>query len=144
MLHLLAEDVDLVAHAPIHGLDLSPCLEVDDAMREEFQGLVADLLGVVPVLQHVARGDVVPNLVQVLHQLVVAVLCLKLLGHLGQRGGLQHVDDQHAVVGSQGAATLRDDVGMGKMVLVGRIDKGVDAVVDILLYGIVDRALAVA
>ena len=70
-------------------------------MREELQSLVAYLLGVVPVFKHVARVDVVPDLIEVFDELVVRLLGLKLLGHLGQRGGFEHVDDENAVVGGQ-------------------------------------------
>ena len=45
-------------------------------------------------------------------------------------------------MGCQRTATLRDDIGMWQVVLVGCIDKGVDTVVDIFLDGVVDRRLA--
>ena len=57
------------------------------------------LLGVVPVLQHCAWIEIVPNLVKVLHQLVVCLRRFKILAHLRQRGGLEHVDDKHGVMG---------------------------------------------
>ena len=131
-----------MAYTPIHGLYLGTRLEVDNAVGEEVEHLLANLLGVVPVFEHVAGRQVVPYLVEVFHQLVAVLVGLKLLGHLGQRGGLQHIDDQHRVVGSQRTAALGDDIGMWQVVAVGGIDKGVDTVVDILLDGVVDRALA--
>ena len=67
---------------------------------------------------------------------------LELLGHLGQGSRLQHIDDQYTMMSSEGTATLGDDVRMRNPVLVGSLDKGIDAVVDILLDGVVDRALA--
>ena len=67
---------------------------------------------------------------------------LKLLGHLGQRGRLQHVDDEHAVVGGQRPTALGDDVGVWDAVLVRCLHEGVDTVVHILLYRVVHRTLA--
>ena len=99
VLHVLGEVVDLMAHAPVHCLYLCTGLQIDDAVGEELQCLVAYLLGVVPVLQHITRVQIVPDFVEVFHQLVVGLLRLKLLGHLRQGGGLQHVDDEHGVVG---------------------------------------------
>ena len=44
-------------------------------------------------------------------------------------------------MGCERASTLRDEVRVGYAVLVGCIDKLVNAVVDIFLQGVVDRAL---
>ena len=143
VLHLLGERIDFMAYAPVHALNLGTGLEVYDAMREELEGLVAYLLGIMPVFEHILGVEVVPYLVEVLDQLVVGVLGLKLLGHLGQAGGLEHVDNQYRVVCRERPAALGDDVGMGYVVLVGCVDEGIDTVVDILLDRVVDRALAV-
>ena len=67
MLHVLGKTVDLVAHAPVHRLNLGTGLQIYDTMREELQCLIANLLGIVPVFQHVARIQVVPYLIEILH-----------------------------------------------------------------------------
>ena len=48
------------------------------------------------------------------------------------------------MVGRQGAAAFGDDVGMWYATLVGGVDEGIDAVVDIFLNGIVDGAFRIA
>ena len=93
--HVLCQIVNLMAYTPVHGFYLGSCLEVDDAMREEFQSLVAYLLSVVPVFEHIAWVQVVPDIIQVFYQLVVFFLGLKLLGHLWQRGSLEYIDDEY-------------------------------------------------
>ncbi len=143
MLQCLGDGVDLVAYAPVHGLNLGARLQVDHAVGKEVETVLAYLVGVVPVLEHRLRVEVIPYLVEVLDQLVVGFLGLELLGHLGQRGHAEDVDDQHRVVGRKRASALGDDVGMGDVVAVGDVDEGIDAVVDILLNGVVDRALRV-
>ena len=127
--------------APVHRLDLRTCLQVDDTVTEEVEDLLTYLLGIVPVLEYIAWREVVPYLIEVFHQLVGVLVGLKLLGHLWQRGCLQYIDDEYGVVGSQRATALRDDIGVGQLVLVGGIHKGIDTVVDILLDGVVHRTL---
>lgn len=141
-LHLHGYGVDLARYRPVEFLDLGAGLKVDQAVREELEGLVAYLLRVVPVLEGAALRQVVPYLVEVLHQLVVVGAYLPLLGHLGQRGGLEHLYHQHRVVGGERAAALGYDVGVGQSVLVGRVDYLVHYVVDVLLHRVVDAALA--
>ena len=99
MLHVLGKTVDFVAHAPVHRLNLCTGLQIYDAVREELQCLFTYLLCIMPVFQHVAWIQIVPYLIQVLDQLVVGFLCLKLLWHFRQGSGLQYVDDQYGVVG---------------------------------------------
>ena len=86
-----------------------------------------------PVFQHCALVQVVPDVVEILDELVVGVGRLKLLAHLGQRSRLQHIDHEHRVVSRQRPSALCDEVRVGDAVLVGCVDKGVDAVVNILL-----------
>ena len=142
MLQVLGQGIDLVAHAPVHRLDGGARLQVDDAVGEEVEHLLADLLGVVPVFEDVAGREVVPYLVEVFDELVSVLVGLELLGHLGQRGRFEHVDDEHRVVGCQRASALGDDVGVWQVVLVGCLYEGVDTVVDVFLDGVVDGALA--
>ena len=99
MLHVLGKVVDLVAHTPVHRLNLCTGLQIYDAVREELQCLFTYLLCIMPVFQHVAWIQIVPYLIQVLDQLMVGFLCLKLLWHFRQGSGLQYVDDQYGVVG---------------------------------------------
>ena len=111
-------------------------------MREELQCLVANLLGIVPVFQHVARIQVVPYLIEILHQLVVSLLCFKLLWHFRQRSSLQDINHQYGVVGRERAATLGDEVRMLDIILVGCINESIDTIVYILLDRVVYRAFA--
>ena len=69
---------------------------------------------------------------------------LKVLAHLRLRGDIGHLEHQNAVMGRERAPSLGNDVGMGDGVAVGSVDEGVDAVVDIFLNGVVDRALGIA
>ena len=140
--HLRGYAVYLARDRPVEFLDLGAGPEVDDAVREELERLVAYLLCVVPVLEGAALRQVVPYLVQVLDELVVIGAYLPLLGHLGQRGCLEHLYYQHRVVCGERAAALGDDVGVRQAVLVGRVDYLVHDVVDILLHRVVDAALA--
>ena len=48
------------------------------------------------------------------------------------------------MMGCQGTATLGDNIGMGDVILIGCFGKGIYTVVHILLYAVVDAALAVA
>ena len=144
MLLVVCQLGHLVADGPIEGLDLGTCLEVDDAVAEEVECFLADVFGIVPVLEERARGELVPYLRQVVHQLVVFRSGLEVLGHLRGRDALQHVDDEHAVVSCERASALRDDVGVGDVCLVGCLDEGVDAVVDVFLDAVVHATLAIA
>ena len=101
VLQVFGQRVDLVAHAPVHGLYLRPCLQINNAVGEEVEHLLAYLLGVVPVFEHVARRQVIPYLIKVFYQLMGFLIGFELLRHLGQRGRLEHVDDEHRVVGCQ-------------------------------------------
>ena len=143
MFHLLGQVVHLAAYAPVHTFNLGTCAQVDNAVREEVERLLTYLLSVVPVFQHGALVQVVPNLVKVFHQLVVGVVGFKLFAHFGQRGCFEHVDNEHRVVCRQRASALSDEVWMRNIVFISGIDEGIDTVVHILLYRIVDRALAV-
>ena len=141
MFQTLCEGMDLMTDAPIHGLHFSACLQVDDTMREQIEHLFADLLCIVPVLEYIARGEVVPDLIKIFHKLMRVLIGFKLLGHLRQRGRFKHVDDEHRVVSSKRATALRDDIGMGQVVLVGGIYKSIDTVIDIFLDGVVHGTL---
>ena len=142
MLHVLGKVVDLVAYAPVHRLNLGTSLQIYDTMREELQCLVANLLSIVPVFQHVARIQIIPYLIKVLHQLVVGFLRLKLLWHFRQGSSLQHINYQYGVVGRERAATLGDEVRMLDIVFVGCINESIDTVVHILLDRVVYGTLA--
>ena len=142
MLHVLGKVVDLVAYAPVHRLNLGTSLQIYDTVREELQCLVANLFGIVPVFQHVAWIQIVPYLIEILHQLVVSLLCFKLLWHFRQGSSLQDINHQYRVVGRKRATTLGDEVRMLDIVLVGCINEGIDTIVYILLDRVVYRAFA--
>ncbi len=142
VLKRLGHAVHLAAYAPVHALYLGPRAQVNDAVREKVERFLAYLFGVVPVFEHGAGVEVVPDFVEVFHELVVGFGRNEFLAHLGQRRCFEHVDDEHGVVRAERASAFGDDVGVGYAVLVGGIDECVDAVVHILLYGVVHRALA--
>ena len=73
-----------MTNAPVHRLNLGTCLQIHDTMREEVKHFLTNLFGIVPVLQHITGGEVIPDLIEVLHQLVTVLVGFKLLGHLGQ------------------------------------------------------------
>ena len=55
MLEVLGQRMDFVAHAPVHRLHFGTRLEVDNAMSEEVEHLLADLFCIVPVFEHITR-----------------------------------------------------------------------------------------
>ena len=59
-----------MAYAPVHGLNLCACLQVDDAVGKEVEHLLANLFCIVPVFQHIVGRQVVPDIIEVLYQLV--------------------------------------------------------------------------
>ena len=131
-----------MAHAPVHRLNLGSGFQVHDSVGKKVEHLFTNLLSVVPVFEHIACRKIVPDVIKVLDQLVTVLVRLEILVHFGQRGCLKHVDDQHGMVSSQRASALCDDVRVGQIVLVGSLNEGVYAVVDILLNGVIDRAFA--
>ena len=64
-------------------------------MGEQVEHFLAYLFGIVPILKDIAWREIVPDLIEVFHQLVRVLIGFELLGHLGQGGSLQHIDDQH-------------------------------------------------
>ena len=82
MLKTLRQSVYLMTYTPIHSLNLCTGLQVDNAVREEVEHLFADLLRIMPVLQHIAGREIIPDIIQVFHQLVGILIGLKLLWHL--------------------------------------------------------------
>ena len=142
MLELLGQYVYLAANAPVHAFNLGAGAQVHYPVAEQVERLLAYLLCVVPVFKHGARVQVVPDVIQVAHELVAALRGFVLLLHLRQRRRLEHVDDEHRVVRRERASALGYDVRVGQAVAVGRVDKGIDTVVDVLLYGVVHRAFA--
>ena len=132
--------VHLAGDAPEQAFDLGARLEVEQTEAEQVEGLFADLLGVVPDFQRGAFGELVPRLVEFLDEFVVVFLGLFVVVPFGQRGLLQHLEDEHGVVRRQGTTRLADDVGVGEFVLVAGVDDGVDGVVGVFLDAVVDRA----
>ena len=84
MLQVLGQRIDFVTNAPVHGLNLGTRLQVHDTMCEQVEHLFPDLLGIVPVFEHIAGREVIPDLIEVLHQLVRVLVGLEFLRHLGQ------------------------------------------------------------
>ena len=100
MLHALRHRVDLMTHAPIHGLNLRTCLEVYHAVSEHVKTVLTYLVSIVPVLQHRLRTDVAPYIIEVAHKLMVGGLSLKLLRHLRKGGHTEDIQDEHGMVSS--------------------------------------------
>ena len=144
MLHRMHQRIDFPSHCPVHPFNLRTGAQVQHAMREEVEGLLTDLLSIVPVLQHVAHIDVAPYLIQFLCQSMVFLVHHKLVGHGRHLSGLQHLHDEHRMVSRQRTSTLGDDVGMRNLIGIGSLHKRIHAVVHILLNGIIHRTLAVA
>ena len=70
MLQALGEGMDLMTDAPIHGLHFGTGSQVYDTMTEQVEDFFPDLFGIMPVFEYVAGREVVPDLIEVLHQLV--------------------------------------------------------------------------
>ncbi len=140
MTQLLCDEVHLAGNRPKQLLYNGACAQVDEPQAEAVEGLLAYLQGVVPVFKQACLVDLVPYLIQVLHQVVVVVFYLVgLLVPLWQPCCLQHFHHEHRVVGSEAAAAFVYDVGMLEPVLVAHVDKGVDGIVHIFLYRVVHR-----
>ncbi|CDF22978.1 unknown [Prevotella sp. CAG:617] len=140
---MMGQVVDVAQHAPKETLNLCPRTQVDDAVTEKVERLLADVLSVVQVLQHGTRREFVPNLAQVAHELMVVGRGLKVLVHAGQGDTLQHIQNQHGMMGRKRPSALGNDVGVRNIIAVGRLNQGIYAVVDIFLDGIVDRTFGI-
>ena len=64
---------------------------------------------------------------------MVVLVGLEAFVHAGHGDALHDVEDEDGVVCGERASAFGDDVGVGDAVLVGCIDEGIDAVVDVLL-----------
>ena len=137
VLLVVHEFIDFARDTPVEAFDLRAGLEVDDAVAEKIERLLAGLFGVVPIFQHGAGREFVPYFREVAHQLVVVFRSFEVFVHLRYAYALKHVEDKDGVVGRQRAAALGNNGGVRNVVLVRGVDKGVDAVVDVLLDGIV-------
>ena len=82
MFQTLSKDIDFVADTPIHSLNLSASLQVNDAVGEQVEHFITDLLCIVPVLKYVPRRQIIPDLIEVLHQLVGILVGFVFLWHL--------------------------------------------------------------
>ena len=138
MLHVADDVVNVAGDRPEEFLDHGAGAQVDQAKREAVQRLVTDLQGIVPVLKQTSLVDFIPDFVDVTYQLIIALADgIHLVIPLGQGSGLEHVHDEHRVMGRERASALVDDIGMLKPVLVAGIDKRINCVVDILLDAVV-------
>ena len=141
---VVCQFADFVADAPVERFYLCAGLEVEESVSEQVEGLFADILCVVPVLEHGACGSLVPDVVEFVHQFVVALCRHEVFGHMRHPDRFEDFEDEYGMVCGEGASALGDDVGVGYSVFVRRLGKGVDDVVDILLYAVVDRRFGVA
>ena len=134
----------LVADGPVEAFYLGACLQVDDAVPEQVECLLAYVFGIVPVFEERPSAQLVPYLREVVYQLVVFSRGLEVLGHLGGRYGFQYVQNEHTVMGGKGTSALGNQIGVGDLVGLCCLGKGVHAVVHIFLDAVVDAAFAVA
>mgnify|MGYP000273105815 CR=1 FL=1 len=84
MLHALAMELISSADTPIEFLYLRARIQVDDAMTEKVECLFAYLLCIVPGFQHAALTQVVPDVIQFLHQFVGILSRFPVVIHFGQ------------------------------------------------------------
>lgn len=142
MLHAAGNGVDFAADTPVEFLYLCTRIQVDDAMAEKVECLFAYLLRIVPRFQHTALAQIIPDVIQFLHQFVSILSRFPVVVHFGQGSRFQHFEDKHGVMGSQAASRFGNDIGMREPVFVGNIDESRHHIVDIFLDGIVDGAFA--
>ena len=134
--------VDFARNRPIQAFDLCACLQIDDAMTEQVERLLPNLLRIVPGFQHSGLIQLIPNLVQFTNQLMVGLAHLEILIHFRQSRRFQHFENQNRMMGSQRTAALGNDVRMRNAILIAGIDQRRNRVVDIFLNRIVDAALS--
>ena len=134
---------DFARHRPIQAFDLGTGLQIDNTMTEQIQRFLAYLLRIVPGFQHTALVQLIPNLIQFMHKLVIRFAHLEVFIHFGKRSCFQHFKYQNGMMGSQRTPAFRYDVRMRDTVLVTGIDHCRNRVVYIFLDGIIDAALAI-
>ena len=144
MLLMVCQLADFACDTPIKAFNLCTCLEVDNAMTEEVKCFVANILCIVPVLEHGTGRKLVPNFREIVNELMVLLCGMEILVHMGHAHALHHVDHEHGMMSRQRTSTFGNEVGMRNVILIGRINEGVYAVVDIFLNGIVDGTLGIA
>ena len=133
MLERLRQIVHLAAHTPVHTFYLSACPEVNYAVREQIESLLAYLFSIMPILEHSSGIKVIPYFVKVFNKLMILVAGLKILRHFRKRCRLEHINYEQRVVGGKRPAALGYDVRMVDAVLVGCLDKRIYTVVDVFL-----------
>ena len=138
MLLMMRQFCHLMTYRPVEGLHLCTCLQVDDTVAEEVESLLADILGIVPVLKHGPCGEFIPYLGKVVYELVVLLSRHEVLGHLWYGDALQYVENEDRVVRCQRASSLGDEGRMRYIVLVSCFRERIYAVIDVFLNGVID------
>ena len=113
---------DLARHRPIQPLDLGAGLQIDNAMTEQIQCLLAYLLRIVPGFQHTALIQLIPNFIQFLHKLMVGFTHFEVFIHFGKRSSFQYFKYQNRMMGCQRTSALRYNIRMRDAVLITDID----------------------
>ena len=93
MLHVVGELANFVSNTPVQALYLCTSLQVEKPHTEEVEGFFADILGIVPVLEHGTLVNLVPNLRQVAYELVVLGLGFEVFRHHRRAYAFQDVED---------------------------------------------------
>src|SRR5271169_5091461 len=132
---------DPVADVPVEDLALAPVLERDVAEIEEREKLLLVLERVVVALAHRLRGDALPHVVHLAHDVVLVAVELDGAALLDAVRHVENVRHEDRVICRDGPARLRDERRDGDLLLVAdRLDR-VDDVVRVLLHRVVHRGV---
>ncbi|CCZ69498.1 uncharacterized protein BN759_01686 [Bacteroides sp. CAG:702] len=135
--------IDFTGHRPIHPLNLSTCLQIYNTMAEQVEALFTDLLCIMPRFQHPALVQVIPNIIQFVHQFVIVWAYLKFFVHRRKRSRFKHLEYQHRMMCRERASAFSNDVRMRNTILVTRIHHNRYGIIHILLNGIIHAAFTI-
>ena len=138
IIQLARQLLDLARDRPVEVLGDAALLERKIAEAEQVERLVERLLRVVVAFQQVLGGQAAVGLLQVDERLLGVRRRLRRHVGVAHAGDAQHVEDQHAVIGGDGAAALRDDGGVRHAHLVAHVLHVVDDVVGVFLQRVID------
>ena len=129
------------ADLPVEVLDLGLVRQIQHAEREHVLGVLLALQRVVIGLQLVQLRQVLPDVEQLLHQRVLVLAVFGTFAGPDFLDRAEHLDDQHAVVGDDGAAAFADDVRVRHLLGVADVGDVIDDVVGVFLQRVIGRAV---
>src|SRR5690554_889580 len=100
MLHAGGNLVNVVRNGPEKSFHLGTGNQIKYTKTVAIEGFLPDLQGIVPGFEHAGLVHIVPQLVHLLHQLMVVFLNFFLVGPHRGRGSFQYFEDQYRMVGS--------------------------------------------